>query len=368
MVLLELDPQDPRREDVREIQRAAERSADLTRQLLAFSRKQVIQPMVLDLNSLIETMRKMAGRLIGQDIDLCTTLAPELGQVEADPGQIEQVVMNMVVNARDAIDEKTRSQAAPFVACLTIETANVELDEAYIHDHVEVEPGPYVMLAVSDNGIGMDEGTMSHLFEPFFTTKEQGRGTGLELAMVYGIVKQNGGYVFPYSEPGMGTTFKVYLPRIEVDASAEVQIRMSAAAARGGETILLVEDEDVVRTLARRIPVGRGYCVLEAANADDALRLCERHTGPIHLVLTDVVVPGLLSSRVLVDRIVKVRPDIEVIYMSGYADDIIAHHGVLDPGIRFVEKPFTPNALTLKVREVLDAKDVRTDGHNPGDG
>ncbi|MBN1583219.1 MAG: response regulator, partial [Anaerolineae bacterium] len=271
-----------------------------------------------------------------------------------DPGQIEQVVMNLAVNARDAIDERIKSQTAPFVAGLTIETANVELDKAYAHNHVEVVPGHYVMLAVSDNGIGMDEETMSHLFEPFFTTKEQGRGTGLGLATVYGIVKQNGGYVFPYSEPGVGTTFKVYLPRIEAEASAETQTRTTATVASGSETILLVEDEEAVRALARRVLVGRGYRILEAANADAALSLCEQHTGPIHLILTDVVVPGLLRSTELIDRIVATRPKIKVIYMSGYTDDVIAHHGVLDSGIQFVQKPFTPNALALKVREVLD--------------
>jgi CheY-like chemotaxis protein len=207
---------------------------------------------------------------------------------------------------------------------------------------------------VSDNGIGMDEETMSHLFEPFFTTKEQGKGTGLGLATVYGIVKQNGGYVFPYSEPGVGTTFKVYLPRTEVEAHGEIQSGASVAAAHGSETILLVEDEDAVRALTRRILVGHGYHILEAANTDDALLLYEQYTGPLHLILTDVVVPGLLSSKELVDRMIKARPEIEVIYMSGYTDDVIAHHGVLDPGIQFVEKPFTPNVLARKVREVLD--------------
>ncbi|MBN1937077.1 MAG: PAS domain S-box protein [Anaerolineae bacterium] len=367
MVLLELDPQDPRRADVHEIQRAAQRSAELTRQLLAFSRKQVIQPRVLNLNNLIETMRNMLGRLIGEDIELHTALAPALDQVKADPGQIEQVVMNLAVNARDAIDEKVQAQAAPFAARLTIETANVELDEAYVHDHIEVDPGLYVMLAVSDNGIGLDEAAMSHLFEPFFTTKEQGKGTGLGLATVYGVVKQNGGYVFPYSEPGVGTTFKVYLPRIKPEANAQEPLRNSvpdratAAVTSGSETILLVEDEEAVRALAQRVLVEHGYRVLEAANADDALRLCAQHSEPIHLVLTDVIVPGLLSSKEMVDRMMAVRPAIKVIYMSGYTDNVIAHHGVLDPGIQFVQKPFTPGALALKVRRVLD-------GYDAGDG
>ncbi len=355
MVLLALDPQDPRRQDVREIQRAAERSSDLTRQLLAFSRKQVIQPKVLNLNSLIETMRKMLGRLIGEDIELCTAFASDLGRVKADPGQIEQVVMNLTVNARDAINEKKGAQVVPFAARLTIETANVELDETYVSHLVDVEPGLYVMLSVSDNGAGMDSETMSHLFEPFFTTKEQGRGTGLGLSTVYGIVKQNGGYVFPYSEPGVGTTFKVYLPCVGETAESKVQTNALPASARGSETILLVEDEDAVRALARRILAARGYHVLEAANADDALDLCRQHADPIHLVLTDVVVPGLLSSKELIDRVTRSRPEIAVIYMSGYTDDVIAHHGVLDPGIQFVQKPFTPNSLAFKVRRALDA-------------
>ena len=358
MVLLELDPQDPRRADVHEIQRAAQRSAELTRQLLAFSRKQVIQPKMLNLNHLIERMRNMLGRLIGEDVELHTALAPMLGQVKADPGQIEQLVMNLAVNARDAIDDKVKTQVAPFVARLTIETTNVELDEAYVQDRIEVDPGPYVMLAVSDNGIGMDKETMSHLFEPFFTTKEQGKGTGLGLATVYGVVMQNGGYVFPYSEPGVGSTFEVYLPRIESEANAQEPLRATATALSGSETILLVEDERAVRALAQRVLVEHGYRILEAATADDALSLCEQHSEPIDLVLTDVVVPGLLSSKEMIDRMTAVRPEIKVIYMSGYTDNVIAHHGVLDPGTQFVQKPFSPSALALKVRQVLDGYDA----------
>ncbi len=356
MLLLEMDPQDPRRQDVYEIQHAAQRSAELTRQLLAFSRKQVIQPQVLNLNSLIENMRKMLERLITENIALHTRLSPHLARVYADPGQIEQVIMNLVVNARDAINEKTSTRSALFAAQVTIETINVELQDAYVSSYVEIPAGAYVLLSVSDNGIGMDQETMAHLFEPFFTTKEVGQGTGLGLSTVYGIIKQSGGHISVYSEPGIGTTFKIYLPRVEQEPHVAETKNPLTATTRGSETILLIEDEQSVRALVRRILDERGYHVLEAANADEALRLCEQYIGPIHLVLTDVVMPGMLNSKELIERIRKTRPGIQVIYMSGYTDDLIVQYGVLDADIRFLQKPFTPNGLALKVREALDER------------
>ena len=331
-------------ERVHEIKKAGERAAQLTRQFLAFSRKQVLQPVVLDLNTVIPDTDKMLRRLIGADVDFLTALEPELWQVRADPGQIEQVLMNLAINARDAMPKGGK---------LTIQTANVHLDEAYARRHAAVRPGPYVMLAVSDTGHGMDAETQKRIFEPFFTTKEKGKGTGLGLSTVYGIVKQSGGHVWVYSEVGRGTTFKVYLPRVAEAADTHAQVPPPAAAPQGSETVLLAEDEEVLRKLARDILELSGYHVLAATDCQNALSLCERHEGPIHLLLTDVVMPQM-SGRELAERARALRPAMRVLYMSGYTDDSIVHHGVLDAGVAFLEKPFTPDAMARKVREVLD--------------
>ncbi len=327
-----------------EINKAANRAASLTRQLLAFSRQQVLQPRVLDLNTVVANVHSMLRRLIGEDIDLVTIPGAGLGRVKADPGQVEQVILNMAVNARDAMPDGGK---------LTITTANVELDEAYAHQHFTVRPGPYVMLAVSDTGCGMDAETRAHIFEPFFTTKEKGKGTGLGLATVYGIVKQSDGYIWVYSEPGQGTTFKIYLPRVDEAVGSLQPGSARTGPPRGSETVLLVEDEESVRVLVRDVLQRNGYNVLEVANGKEAIQLSERHPGPIHLVVTDVVMPGM-SGRELARRLAIQRSDTKVLYMSGYTDDAIVHHGVLDPGTPFLEKPFTTDALARKVREVLD--------------
>jgi len=344
LMLDQLEPADPMRAEVEEVQRAADRAAALTRQLLAFSRQQVLAPKVIDLNTVVSNMDKLLKRLLGEDIDLFTVLDPRIGTVRADPGQVEQVIMNLAVNARDAM---------PRGGKLTIETMNVSLDEVYAREHATVKPGNYVMIAVSDTGAGMDAVTKSHVFEPFFTTKELGKGTGLGLSTVYGIVKQSGGYVWVYSELGMGTTFKVYLPR--VDAAAEV-IRPQVASDpfRGHETVLLVEDEDGVRALIRQVLHRNGYTVLQASHGGEALLLCERHEGKIDLLLTDVVLTHM-SGTELAQRLLKLRPDMRVLYMSGYTDEAIVQHGVLSPGTQFLQKPFTNEFLARMVREVLDS-------------
>jgi signal transduction histidine kinase len=335
----------PLRRNVEEIVRASERAASLTRQLLAFSRKQVMQPKVFDLNTVITDLEKMLRRMIGEDIELRVSLQGELGNIEADPVQLEQVMMNLVVNARDAMPKGGK---------LCIESTNVYLDEAYAREHLSVVPGDYVMLAISDTGCGMDEETRQHIFEPFFTTKEQGKGTGLGLSMVYGIVKQSGGNIWVYSEEGRGTTFKIYFPRVAAHAEEHKRTSGALDGPRGSETILLVEDAELVRNLAREVLEGAGYRVLEAANAEAAIDLCERINGDrIDLLLTDVIMPGMSGnemSRVLLKK----QPGMPVLYMSGYTDDAIVQHGVLDAGINFLQKPFTPGALALKVREVLD--------------
>ena len=343
----DLDPQGRTASYLAEILRAGNRAASLTRQLLAFSRQQVLAPRVLDLNALVDDVAKMLRRLLGEDIDLVIVPDSALGRVKADSGQIDQILMNLAVNARDAMPQGGK---------LTIETANVDLDEAYADSHVVVPPGCYVMLAMSDSGIGMDAETQSHIFEPFFTTKEKGKGTGLGLAMVYGTVKQSGGFIWVYSEPGGGTTFKIYLPRVE-DADGSVQA--SAARGRpvtGSETILLVEDEEGLRALAARILQDRGYTVLESTSPEDALQIGERHKGPIDLLLTDVVMPKM-SGRMIAEHLALLRPDMKVLYMSGYTDDASVHHEVREEGTAFLQKPFTPSTLAQKVREVLDADD-----------
>ena len=345
LALADLSADIPLYTNIEEIRKAGQRAASLTRQLLAFSRKQVIQPEVLNLNEILAGTEKMLRRLIGEDIDLVTIFASELLRAEVDPGQIEQVIMNLTVNARDAM---------PNGGKLTIETANVDLDEAYFRDHgVENRPGPFVMISVSDNGIGMDKEMQSHIFEPFFTIKDKGEGTGLGLSTVYGIVKQSGGYIWVYSEPGQGTTFKTYFPEAKGDAVSVKEDKTPRDLHGGSETILVVEDEDSVRNMVQRILQEYGYRVLEAKNGEDALRVSEEHEGPIHLILTDVIMPGM-SGRDLAGRLQQIRQETKVVYMSGYTDNTIARHGVLDKNIHFIEKPFTPEGLARKVREALD--------------
>ena len=339
-----LTPDHPGRRDVELIQKSAERAAKLTRQLLAFSRKQILEPKVVDLGAVAKGIEPILQRLIGEDVNLAVVSHEGLGPVKADPGQIEQVILNLAINARDAMPRGGR---------LTIETANVELDETYTAGRAEVTPGPYVMLAVSDTGVGMDAATQARLFEPFFTTKEAGKGTGLGLATVYGIVKQSGGHIAVYSEPGRGSTFKIYLPCVEGAAAAAESVPVAAPPALGSETVLLVEDESDLRELAGEVLAARGYAVLQAGAPAEALQLAERHAGPIHLLVTDVVMPGM-SGRELADRLLRAYPALRVLFMSGYTDTAIVHHAVLDPGTPFLHKPFTPDALARKVRDVLD--------------
>jgi signal transduction histidine kinase/ActR/RegA family two-component response regulator len=335
---------DPVRADIDQIREAGRRASALTRQLLAFSRRQVLEPKILCLNEVIEALEPMLRRLIGEDIDFKTRLAPELGSVNADPAQIEQVLMNLAVNARDAM---------PKGGMLTIETADVELDAAYSAFHTEIECGRYVMLAVTDNGIGMTEAVREHIFEPFYTTKAKGQGTGLGLATVYGTVKQSGGHIAVYSEPGQGATFKIYLPRTDGAPGVESP-EVESPRSRGDETILVVEDEAPVRALAERILAASGYEVLAAANGGEALLQCEKRPD-IDLLLTDVVMPKM-SGKDLAERLHKLIPNLRVLYMSGYTDNAIVHHGVLDKGTHFISKPFTAAELNRKVRRVLDEK------------
>jgi PAS domain S-box-containing protein len=343
------------REELLEVRKAGERAVALTRQILAFSRKQVLQPVVLNVNQVAAGVEKMLRRILGEDIDYVQVLAPDLGMVWADPGQIEQVLMNLVVNARDAMPEGGK---------LTIETCNVDFDEEYAARHVATKPGPYVRLAVTDTGCGMDAQTQARIFEPFFTTKEKGKGTGLGLSTVYGIVKQSGGNIWVYSEPGQGTTFKIYLPQDFSGSATATGSRLAAVPtlSTGNETILVVEDEKGVRDVAKRILCEAGYEVLTAASPDDALLACKAHPGKIHLLLTDVVMPQM-SGRLLAERLALARPGIKVVYMSGYTDDAIVHHGTLDPGTNFVAKPFSAADLTRKILEVLDSEIS-----NPADG
>ncbi|HXZ27734.1 MAG TPA: PAS domain S-box protein [Terriglobales bacterium] len=345
LMLKELKDTDPMRAEVEEVQKAADRAASLTNQLLAFSRQQVLEPRVLDLNTVLSNMEKLLRRLLGEDVDLVTVLDPAIGRVKADPGQVEQVIMNLAVNARDAMPKGGK---------LTLETSNVVLDKDYAREHVAVKPGAYVVISVSDTGVGMDADTCARVFEPFFTTKEQGKGTGLGLSTVYGIIKQSGGYIWVYSEVGLGTTFKVYLPRVDQPAE-HIPDRGSSRTQRGNETILLVEDEDGVRALVHEVLRKNGYTVLQARHGGEALLLCERHAGTIHLLLTDVVL-AQMSGHELALRLSALRPDMKVLYMSGYTDEAIVHHGVLEPGTAFLQKPFTTEALARKVRAVLDTQ------------
>jgi hypothetical protein len=335
--------QEKDRERVAEIKKAGDRAATLTRQLLAFSRQQVIEPRVLDLNALLADMSKMLRRLIGEDIELVTRLSSGLGRVKADPGQLEQVVMNLAVNARDAM---------PRGGKLILETGNVSLDENYARTHVTVQPGKFVLLAITDTGVGMDEETQARIFEPFFTTKGEGKGTGLGLATVYGIVKQSGGNIWVYSEPGRGTTFKIYLPLV-ADPAEPAQAEEIAFLPRGKETILVVEDADAMRKLTCEFLAGMGYTVLEAHDGVDALEKAAQHSTPIDLLLTDVVMPRM-SGRELAAQMTERDPGLKVLYMSGYTDDAVVRHGVLDASMAFIQKPFALHALAARVREVLD--------------
>jgi len=334
----------PEREEVDEVRKAALRAADLTRQLLAFSRQQVIAPKVLNPNDVVGGMDKMLRRLLGEDVELRAALASDLGVVKVDPSQLEQVVLNLAVNARDAM---------PDGGTLTIETQNIELDQQYVQGHLSAQPGPYVMLAVSDTGVGMDAGTQARIFEPFFTTKEKGRGTGLGLATVYGIVKQSGGWIWVYSEPGHGTAFKVYFPRVAAVAAPATASVAPPTSVRGSETILVVEDDETIRNLVLKVLKGNGYTVLAAANGDEAERVAGQHRGRIHLLMTDVVLPGLSGPEVA-RRLVTTRTDTRVLYLSGYTNDAVLRRGVLEAGVAFLQKPFTPGVLGRKIREVLD--------------
>jgi two-component system cell cycle sensor histidine kinase/response regulator CckA len=338
-----LAPQDVRRCDMEEVIKAGQRAAGLTKQLLAFSRKQVLEPTSVNINTLVSGIRPMLSRLIGEHVDLVSILEAELCAVRADQGQLEQVIMNLIVNARDAMPSGGR---------ITVETANVELDGSFSLD-VAVHPGRYAMLAVSDDGVGMDEETKRRLFEPFFTTKKPGKGTGLGLATVYGIVKQSGGYIWVFSEPGQGATFKLYLPCAEPDDTMEKAIVTIEAVPAATETVLIVEDEDAVRLLTRRILEQAGYRVFDAPNPHQAELLFERHQNLFKLVVTDVVMPGS-SGPQMFDRMLLLRPDLKVLYVSGYTDDTIVHQGILNPGIALLQKPFTADALNRRVREVLD--------------
>jgi len=341
---------DPLHRNAEQIQMASQRATSLTRQLLAFSRKQMLAPKVLNIQTVVADMEKILRRLIGEDIQLETSSAADLGLVKADRSQIEQVIMNLAVNARDAMPQGGR---------LTIETGNVELDSTFTHPPAVLAPGQYVMLAVTDNGCGMDAETQAHIFEPFFTTKEKGKGTGLGLATVYGIVKQSGGYVWVYSEPARGTSFKIYLPRIEEPQPGATRDRQMdrGSLQRGSETILLVEDEKGVRELAREYLHMTGYTVIEAENGHTALELAAMHSGPIHLLMTDVVMPGI-SGRELAERVSHIRPGIKVLYMSGYTDQSVVHHGIIEDDAVLLQKPFTVTTLASKLRELLAVETV----------
>src|SRR6267154_1698264 len=330
--------------DIRRIEDAADRAVTLVRQLLAFSRKQVLRPKILDLNAIVMNLDQLLRRLMSENIEMKTFVSKEVGAIKADPGQIEQVVMNLVVNARDALPSGGR---------ILIETSNVDLDSTYTRDHAVVRPGSYVMLAVSDTGVGMSADTVAHIFEPFYTTKESGRGTGLGLSTVYGIVKQSEGYIWVYSETGRGSTFKVYLPRVDEPAEALPAGKVPAANQSGSETILLVEDQPQVRELAQMVLAGKGYTVVVAATPEEAERVCAQRVRGIHLLLTDVIMPGV-SGRELAKRLTARQPNMRVLYMSGYTFNVIAQGGMLEDGVAFLQKPFTPSTLAEKVREILD--------------
>jgi CheY-like chemotaxis protein len=346
--LLALDEGNPVRNDIQEVLGAGERAQGLTRQLLAFSRRQILRPSALDLNATMQGLYNLLRRTIGEDIDLVMNLGADIDPVLFDPSQVDQIVLNLAVNARDAMPSGGR---------LTIETGNVDLDETYARENADADPGPHVMLAVTDTGTGMDAATRARVFEPFFTTKGQGKGTGLGLSTVYGIVKQGRGSIWFDSEPGRGTTFKVYLPRADgasvASPTADVRVAPSCAKA----TILLAEDEAVVRRLIVRVLEQTGYTVLSAWDAEGALELFDRQGGGIDLLLTDVVLPQM-SGRDLAERLLLAKPTLKVLYMSGYTDDAIIHHGVLDPTLAFLEKPISPAALTARISEIIAGPSV----------
>jgi PAS domain S-box-containing protein len=353
LLLAELKPTEPIRGDILEIHKAGKRAADLTQQLLMFSRQQVIAPKVLDLNSVLSGIDKMLQRILGADVDLVSVPMEGLGHVRVDPGSIEQVIMNLVVNARDAM---------PSGGKLTMETANVALDESYVRDHHEAKAGNYVMLAVTDTGIGMSKETLARIFEPFYTTKETGKGTGLGLSTAFGIVHQSGGNLWVYSEVGKGTTFKIYLPRVDA-AIDEIRANDPQANLHGSETVLLVEDDEQVRAVTLGILRKHGYFVMEARNAGEAMMLADKHAGAIHLLLSDVVMP-LVSGPELAKKLADSRPDMKVLYVSGYADDSVVRHGLLEGNAAFLQKPITPSRLTMKLRAVLDGPgSVATSAH-----
>jgi len=348
LALMDVIKDESLRKEIEEIKKAGEKAASLTRQLLAFSRKQIVQPEILDINESLIDIEKMLGRLIGEDVELLTIQASELWQVEIDPGQIEQMIMNLAVNARDAMPKGGK---------LTVGTANADLDKNYFRERGihEETPGHYVMLSVSDTGSGMDKETREHIFEPFFTTKEVGKGTGLGLSTVYGIVKQNNGFIWVYSEPGQGSTFKIYLPKVKPDAEPEEKEQSLVDDLSGSETVLIVEDNDSLRNFAQKILYIYGYSTLNAKNGEDALRVCKEHNGQIDLMITDVVMPKM-GGREAAERLQPLYPRMKVIYMSGYTDNAIVRHGVLEPGLNFLEKPFTPEGLARKVRKALESE------------
>jgi CheY-like chemotaxis protein len=348
LALGQLGPADPVVADLREVQAAGERARELTQQLLAFGRRQVLAPTVLDLGAVVRDTERMLHRVIGEDIDLRTILAGELGCVMADAGQMQQVLLNLAINARDAM---------PAGGTLTIETTDVVLDEIYAQLHPGVRPGPHVMLAVCDTGVGMDAATQAHAFEPFFTTKPVGQGTGLGLASVYGIVKQSGGDIRVHSEPGLGTTFRIYLPRVDA-AAAALPLPAPAPAPTGGETILVVEDEQRVRQYAQRVLEAAGYRVLMADGGVQALALAAAPAQVLDLLLTDVVMPGM-NGREVAEALLARRPDLRVLFMSGYADNAVVERGLVDVGVALLAKPFSGSELLRRVRDVLDASSAR---------
>ena len=346
LMLMRLKKDDPIYQQLNQISLAGRRAESLTRQLLAFSRKQVLQPVVLDIKRIIEDMNKMLHRLISENIELHTILEPNLCHIKADPSQIEQVVLNLVINARDAM---------PMGGKITIEAKNIVFKQSFYWEDLEIRSGKYLMLSISDTGTGMDAETKKRIFEPFFTTKKEGKGTGLGLATVYGIVKQSGGFVNVYSEKGIGSTFKLYFPCVKEPAEPIKSKTVSSESLTGTETILVAEDEDNLRNLVCEILRSHGYNVLEAANGGSALLKCEKYKKPIHLILSDVVMPEM-SGAELVERLLPIHPEMKVMYMSGYTDDAVIRHGILEEKVQFLQKPFSPNSLLEKVRSILDNK------------
>ena len=344
LILNRLTADDPLRRDIEIIQSASERAAKLTHQLLAFSRKQILEPHVLDLNAVVANIQPLLRRMVREDIEIVSRMAPDLGHIKADTGQIEQVLLNLAVNASDAMPQGGR---------LILKTSETVFSEADVLTRPGIAPGSYVLLQVSDTGHGMDAETKARIFEPFFTTKELGKGTGLGLATVYGIVTQSGGHIEVESEPGHGATFTIYLPRVDAAVEAAEPVSTVKGIRRGTETVLIVEDDEALLTLAREILATVGYTVLEANTPRDALRVAEAHAGPIHALLTDVVMPKM-NGRQLADRLLVARPQLKVLFMSGYTDSAIVQHGVLEPGTHFIHKPFTPDALSRKIRDLLD--------------